>query len=96
MSNIRADRGDRRGLDKAAKINLNKKTVIERAKELTDEEKIGKILQLSVQSNWYEWDELIILDLNWKEVMFRFSPAMLKFPLNSIQDTLPDPVNLRR
>ena len=62
MSNIRAG-GDRRGLDKAVKINLNKKTVIKRAKELTDEEKIGKILQLSVQSKWYEWDELINLDL---------------------------------
>ena len=89
-------KGDRRGLDKAKKINLNKKNVISKAKELTNDEKIGKILELASQSRWTDWDELINLDLKWKELLYSFSPSMLSFLLNSIQGTLPDPMNLRR
>ncbi len=72
------------------------RSVILRAKHLTDEERITKILQLSQQSKWYEWQELINLDLKWNEIMYSYSPSMLSFLINSIQDTLPDPVNLRR
>ena len=50
----------------------------------------------SVQSAWTNWDGLINMDLKWKEIMYGFSPNMMKFWLNSIQNTLPDPCNLRR
>ena len=95
MSNTRRV-GDRRGLNTSLKPKLNKRSVILRAKQLTDEERISKILQLSQQSKWYEWQDLINLDLKWNEIMYSYSPSMLSFLINSIQDTLPDPVNLRR
>ena len=68
MSNTRRV-GDRRGLNKSLKPKLNKRSVILRAKQLTDEERISKILQLSQQSKWYEWQDLINLDLKWNEIM---------------------------
>ena len=34
--------------------------------------------------------------MKWKEILYGMSPSMLSFILNSVQDTLPHPVNLRR
>lgn len=78
------------------KVNVNKKTIVNRVKELTDEEKIGKIMSLSVQSNWTQWDDFIRVDFGWNEMMYGMSPSLLSFWLNSVQNTLPDPTNLRR
>ena len=90
---------DRRGLGAAGasiKTHINKKSIINRTKELSNEEKIGKILSLSVQSSWTNWDELIQVDLKWNEMMYGMSPSLLSFWLNAVQNTLPDPTNLRR
>ena len=90
---------DRRGFGKDSakdKVRLNKKSIISKVKQLSDEEKIGKILAHSLQSSWTNWDDLIQVDLKWNEIMYGFSPSMLSFWLNSIQNTLPDPTNLRR
>ena len=38
----------------------------------------------------------IDLDFKWTELMYGMSPSLLSFWLNSVQDTLPDPTNLRR
>ena len=90
---------DRRGLGMAGannKIRINKKSIVNRTKELSNEERIGKILSLSVQSSWTNWDELIQVDLKWNEMMYGMSPSLLSFWLNAVQNTLPDPTNLRR
>jgi hypothetical protein len=90
---------DRRGFGKDIakdKISLNKKSIVTRVKQLSDEERIGKVLSLALQSDWTNWDDLIQVDLKWNEMMYGFSPSMLSFWLNSIQNTLPDPTNLRR
>ena len=90
---------DKRGFGKDLikdKIRLTKKSIVNRVKQLSDEERIGKVLSLSMQSDWTNWDELVQLDLKWNEIMYGFSPSLLSFWLNSIQNTLPDPTNLRR
>ena len=90
---------DKRGIgaEKSTdKVRVNKKSIVKRVKELSEEEKIAKVMSLAMQSNWTKWDELINMDLKWNEVMYGFSPSMLSFWLNSIQNTLPDPSNLRR
>lgn len=89
---------DRRGFGSPGDttVRVNKKSIVGRVKELQDEETTAKIMSLAVQSKWTLWDELIEVDLKWNEFMYGFSPSLLSFWLNSIQDTLPDPVNLRR
>lgn len=90
---------DRRGLGMIGannKVHINKKSIVNRTKELSNEEKIGEILSLSVQSSWTNWDELIEVDLKWNEMMYGMSPSLLSFWLNAVQNTLPDPTNLRR
>ena len=78
------------------KIRVNKKSIVEKVKQMADEEKVGKVLSLSLQSDWTNWDNLIQMDLKWNEMMYGFSPSLLSFWLNSVQNTLPDPSNLRR
>ena len=63
---------------------------------MADEEMIPHILNLALQSKWMQWDNVIELDLKWKEIMYGMSPSMLSFYLNAVQDTLPHPQNLRR
>ena len=75
---------------------VNKKSIVGRVKELQDEESISKIHSLAVQGKWTSWDELIEVDLKWNEIMYGYSPSLLSFWLNAIQDILPDPVNLQR
>jgi hypothetical protein len=78
------------------KVKLTKKTLVEEVKKLSNDEKITRCMSLAVQGKWTKWEDLVQVDLDWKEVLYGFSPSMLSFWLNSIQDTLPDPVNLRR
>ena len=87
---------DRRGLSVEKKVKLTKKTLVEEVKKLSNDEKITRVMSLAVQGRWTKWEDLVQVDLDWKEVLYGFSPSMLSFWLNSIQDTLPDPVNLRR
>ena len=96
-SHIRSAK-DKRGFGSPGdkKVRVNKKSIRGRMKELMDEEKVSKILSLAIQSKWTSWDELIQVDLKWNEIMYGYSPSLLSFWLNSIQDTLPDPVNLQR
>ena len=46
---------------------------------MTNNEMIAKILALAKQSKWYKWDEVINLDLKWKEIMYSFSPRCCLF-----------------
>ena len=87
---------DRRGLAVEKKLRLSKKAIVSEVKKMSNEEKTAKILKLAVQSKWTQWDTLVQVDFSWKEVLYGVSPSLLSFWLNSVQDTLPDPVNLRR
>ena len=87
---------DRRGLRTEKRLLLNKKTIVNEVKKLTHEEKSAKIHQLAVQSKWLDWDNFIDADFSWKEIVYAMSPSLMSFWLNSVQNTLPDPVNIRR
>ena len=89
---------DKRGLGSPGDtgVRVNKKSIVGRVKELQDEESISKIHSLAIQGKWTSWDELIEVDLKWNEIMYGYSPSLLSFWLNAVQDTLPDPVNLQR
>ena len=78
------------------KKRLNKKTIVSKVKELSDEDRTAKITSCIMQSNWMKWDEVIQMDFTWNQWMYGLSANLLKFWLNSIQNTLPDPSNLRR
>ena len=69
---------------------------MKRVAELTEEEKVAKILSMSKQGSWTKWDNFIQMDMKWNEMMYGMSPSLLSFWLNSVQDTLPDPSNLKR
>ena len=91
--------GDRRGIGVKGtgnRVRVNKRSIIKRVKELSDEERIAKIMSLASQSQWTNWDDVVDTDWKWKEILYGLSSSMLSFWLNSVQNTLPDPVNLRR
>ena len=48
---------------------------------INEEAMIPHILSLADQSRWTKWDEVIELDLKWKEIMYGMSPSMLSFIL---------------
>ena len=89
---------DRKGLGHLNYIQkpLSRKDVALEVGQIIEEDRTPHILSLSLQSKWTEWDKLIDLDLKWKEVLYGMSPSTLSFVLNSVQNTLPDPANLRR
>ena len=89
---------DRRGLGHKIYINspVDRKELTGEVTSMVNEEMIPHILSLADQSKWSKWDEVIELDMKWKEIMYGMSSRMLSFILNSVQSTLPHPANLRR
>ena len=89
---------DRRGLGHGIFRDKSpgRKEIAQEVCKMTEEQMIPHILSLAEQSKWLEWDNVINLDMKWKEMMYALSPSMLSFVFNSVQDTLPHPKNLRR
>ena len=89
---------DRKGLGHGTYKDreVTRKDLTAEIKIMDDEARLPHILGLIKQSKWLAWDNVIELDLKWKEVMYAMSPSTLSFVLNAVQDTLPDPANLRR
>ncbi|MCP4489606.1 MAG: hypothetical protein GY820_20160, partial [Gammaproteobacteria bacterium] len=89
---------DRRGLGHNIYQHtpLERKDLTSEVKTISEEDMIPHILSLAEQSKWTKWDKVIDLDLKWKEILYGMSPSMLSFILNSVQNTLPHPINLRR
>ena len=81
---------DKRGLGHNVYSNVptSRKELTQEIKKITEEEMIPHILSLSQQSKWTQWDQVIDLDLKWKEILYGMSPSMLSFIVNSIQNTL--------
>ena len=89
---------DKRGLGHNVYIDnpVERKELTAEVTTMGEEEMIPHILSLAEQSKWTLWDNIIDLDMKWKEILYGMSPSMLSFILNSIQNTLPHPVNMRR
>ena len=47
-------------------------------------------------SDWLKWESALAVDLSWQQLLHKHSDSYLKFVLNSIENTLPTPDNLRR
>ena len=47
------------------------------------------------QGRWLSWETAMQMDIRWNKFLYSWSPEMLKFYLNTIQDTLPTPANLK-
>ena len=94
--NLKAEYFVRLGHGKFVSYEVSRRHIAAEINNMAQEQMIPHILSLAKQSKWTDWDHTIDLDLKWKEVMYGMSPSTLSFVLNSIQDTLPDPANLRR
>ncbi len=46
------------------------------------------LYSMAKQGRWLEWDTAVQLDIM-EQVVYAWSPELLKFYLNSVQDTLP-------
>lgn len=54
-------------------------------------------MSLQCQNDWINIKEFCLpTAIHWKKIIYEWSPEVLKFYLNSIQNTLPDPSNLKR
>ena len=47
-------------------------------------------------SDWLKWESALAVDLSWQHLLHKQSDSYLKFVLNSIENTLPTPDNLKR
>jgi hypothetical protein len=54
--------------------------------------------QYAMQANWLAWglDKMMSRDLSWETILYQYSERLPKFVLNSQQNTLLTPDNLRR
>ena len=53
------------------------------------------LYSMAQQGRWLGWETAMQMDIRWNKLLYSWSPEMLKFYLNSIQDTLPTPANLK-
>ncbi|XP_041471214.1 uncharacterized protein LOC121420617 [Lytechinus variegatus] len=62
---------------------------------LAEEQMLVSLYSIAQQGRWLGWEIAMQLDIKWKKLLYSWSPEMLKFYLNSIQDTLPSPANFK-
>ena len=55
-----------------------------------------KLYSMEVQGRPLAWEAVMSLDLTWNKLLYSWSPKLLSFCLNTIQDTLPTPSNLEK
>ena len=53
------------------------------------------LYSMAQQGRWLGWETAMQLDTRWNKLPYAWSPELLKFYLNSVQDTLPSPENLK-
>ena len=53
-----------------------------------------KLHDFAKQGSWLKWDELMELDLSWKNLIYCFPPKLVSFYLGAVGQTLPTPDNL--
>nr|XP_054769560.1 uncharacterized protein LOC129277399 [Lytechinus pictus] len=64
-------------------------------KEVAEEQMLVSLYSMAQQGRWLGWEIAMQLDIKWKKLLYSWSPEMIKCYLNSIQDTLPSPANLK-
>ena len=50
----------------------------------------------TVQGSWQKWQNLQAQDTSWNRMLYKLSPATMRFLLNASMDTCPSPANLKR
>ena len=64
-------------------------------KEVSEEQMLVSLYNMAQQGRWLSWETAMQMDVRWNKLLYSWSPEMLKFYLNTIQDTLPTPANLK-
>ena len=64
-------------------------------KEVSEEQILVSLYNMAQQGRWLSWETAMQMDIRWNKLLYSWSPEMLKFYLNTIQDTLPTPANLK-
>ena len=64
-------------------------------KEVSEEQMLISLYNMAQQGRWLSWETAMQMDIRWNKLLYSWSPEMLKFYLNTIQDTLPTPANLK-
>ena len=92
---------DRKGLgfkrDLPRKPNHRAELICQLKKE-AEAKRLVILHQYEMQASWLSWglDRMMTKDLSWETIRDQYSQRLLKFVLNSQQNTLPTPDNLRR
>ena len=58
-------------------------------KEVSEEQMLVSLYSMAQQGRWLSWETAMQMDIRWNKLLYSWSPEMLKFYLNTIQDTLP-------
>ena len=64
-------------------------------KEISEEHLLVSLYGMAKQGRFLGWETAMQMDTRWNSLLYSWSPEMLKFYLNAIQDTLPSPANLK-
>ena len=64
-------------------------------KEVSEEQMLTSLYSMAQQGRWLSWETAMQMDISWNKLLYSWSPELLKFYLNTIQDTLPTPANLK-
>ena len=74
----------------------HRKALTSLVKEVTEEHMLVNLYSMVKQGRWLGWETAMQLDISWNKLLYAWSPELLKFYLNSVQDTLPSPANLKQ
>ena len=72
--------------------------LVYRLKSEAEHKRLVILHQYEMQADWLSWglDNMMMRDLSWNTIIYQCTQRLLKFVLNSQQNTLPTPDNLRR
>ena len=73
-----------------------RKRILNILADIDSEAQVSKLSQLSVQSSWLEWTDVMCCDLTWRRLLHGLDGGELCFTLQAITNTTPTPDNLRR
>ena len=76
-------------------IREHRQALSKLVKEVSEEQLLVALYGMAQQGRWLGWETAMQMDTRWTKLLYSWSPEMLKFYLNTIQDTLPSPANLK-
>ena len=69
----------------------HRRDITSKLRALDEEERLVKVYGLAMQGKWTSWDDVMELDLSWKNLIYALPPKLTSFALNAIGLTLPTP-----